>query len=228
MPWKRRPLRPRNLAQALNIADLRELARRRVPHFVFEYVEGGAEDEATLHANRRAFANWRLLPRTLIDTCARHTRAELFGRAAAAPLIIAPTGFNGMLSPEGDVALARGAATLGIPFTLSTFSTARLEDVATRAGGRLWLQLYVMKDRGPARELMRRAAAAGIRGPGIHHRCQRVRQPRMGPAQLPCARQAHAAQQARRAAPSALAARACSRTDCRASATSRRTCRRSR
>ena len=107
MPWKRRPVRPRNLAQALNIADLRELARRRVPHFVFEYVEGGAEDEATLHANRRAFAHWRLLPRTLIDTCARHTRTELFGAPAGAPLIIAPTGFNGMLSPEGDVALAR-------------------------------------------------------------------------------------------------------------------------
>jgi (S)-mandelate dehydrogenase len=161
VPWKRRPVRPRSLAQALNIADLRELARRRVPHFVFEYVEGGAEDEATLHANRRAFARWRLLPRTLIDTCARHTRVELFGHTAAAPLIIAPTGFNGMLSPEGDIALARGAAKLGIPFTLSTFSTARLEDVATRAGGRVWLQLYVMKDRGPARELIRRAAAAG-------------------------------------------------------------------
>jgi len=161
VPWKRHPVRPRRLAQALNIADLRELARRRVPHFVFEYVEGGSEDEATLHANRRAFAHWRLLPRTLIDTCARHTRVELFGRTAAAPLIIAPTGFNGMLSPEGDIALARGAAKLGIPFTLSTFSTARLEDVATRAGGRVWLQLYVMKDRGPARELIRRAAAAG-------------------------------------------------------------------
>jgi (S)-mandelate dehydrogenase len=161
VPWKRRPVRPRNLAQALNIADLRELARRRVPHFVFEYVEGGAEDEATLRTNRSAFEHWRLLPRTLIDTCARHTRTELFGRAAAAPLVIAPTGFNGMLSPEGDVALARAAATLGIPFTLSTFSTARLEDVAARAGGRPWLQLYVMKDRGPARELIRRAAAAG-------------------------------------------------------------------
>ena len=161
MPWKRRPARPRSLTQALNIADLRELARRRVPHFVFEYVEGGAEDEATLHANRRAFAAWRLLPRTLIDTCARDTRAQLFGRATAAPLIIAPTGFNGMLSPAGDVALARAAAALGIPFTLSTFATARLEDVASAAGGRLWLQLYVMKDRGPARELIRRAAAAG-------------------------------------------------------------------
>jgi (S)-mandelate dehydrogenase len=161
MPWKRRPFKRGALARALNIADLRERARRRVPHFIFEYVEGGAEDEATLRNNRAAFERWRLLPRTLIDTCARHIDVELFGRRASAPLLIAPTGFNGVLAPEGDVALARAAAQLGIPFTLSTFSTARLEDVASRAGGRLWFQLYVMKDRGIARDLIRRAAAAG-------------------------------------------------------------------
>jgi (S)-mandelate dehydrogenase len=161
MPWKRRTPQPRNVAQALTIADLRELARRRVPHFVFEYVEGGAEDEAALHANRSAFAQWRLLPRTLVDTCARHTRVELFGRSAAAPLIVAPTGFNGMLHPDADIALARAAVQLGIPFTLSTFSTARLEEVVRRAGGRVWQQLYVMKDRGVARDLIARAAAAG-------------------------------------------------------------------
>jgi (S)-mandelate dehydrogenase len=161
MPWKRRTPRPRNAAAALNVSDLRELAQRRVPHFVFEYVEGGAEDEATLRANRSEFARWRLVPRTLVDTCARHTRVELFGRTAAAPLIVAPTGFNGMLHPQGDIALARAAVQLGIPFTLSTFSTARLEEVARRAGGRLWQQLYVMKDRSVARDLIARAAAAG-------------------------------------------------------------------
>ena len=78
-----------------------------------------------------------------------------------APLIIAPTGLNGMLDPDGDVALARAAASINIPFTLSTFSTTRLEDVAARAGGRLWMQLYVMRERSSARELVRRAAAAG-------------------------------------------------------------------
>ncbi len=161
MPWKRRPYARGPLARALTIADLRERARRRVPHFAFEYLEGGAEDEATLHGNRTAFAHWRLVPRALIDTSARHTRTPLLGATAAAPLVIAPTGFNGMLYPHGDLVLARSAARLGIPFTLSTFATARLEDVARAAGGRLWLQLYVMKDRDIGRDLMRRAAAAG-------------------------------------------------------------------
>ena len=161
MPWKRRPFRKGCLTQALNIADLRELARRRVPHFAFEYVEGGAEDEATLALNRSAFRDWRLVPRTLIDTCARHLRSALFGQTLSAPLVLGPTGFNGILHADGDVALARAAARHGIPFTLSTFSTTRLEDVARRAGGHLWLQLYVLKDRAIARELIGRAAAAG-------------------------------------------------------------------
>jgi (S)-mandelate dehydrogenase len=161
VPWKRRALRRGPLTAALNIADLRALARRAVPHFAFEYVEGGAEDEATLAANRADFARWRLLPRTLIDTCARSLRTTLFGRELAVPLVVGPTGFNGILQAEGDVALARAAARHGIPFTLSTFSTVRMEDVARRAGGQLWLQLYVLKDRAIARGLMQRAAATG-------------------------------------------------------------------
>jgi (S)-mandelate dehydrogenase len=161
MPWQRRPFEGGPLARALNIADLRVLARQRVPHFAFEYVEGGAEDEATVRNNRAAFARWRLLPRTLVDTTTRSLGSTLFGRALAAPLIIAPTGLNGMLDPDGDVALARAAARLQIPFTLSTFSTTRLEDVAARAPGRLWLQLYVMRERASARDLLRRAAASG-------------------------------------------------------------------
>jgi (S)-mandelate dehydrogenase len=161
VPWKRRALRRGPLRRALNIADLRALAVRQVPHFAFEYVEGGAEDEATLQANRADFARWRLLPRTLIDTRARSLAATLFGRTLSAPLLVGPTGFNGILRADGDVALACAAARRGIPFTLSTFSTARLEDVARRAGGQLWLQLYVLKDRAIARDLMLRAAAAG-------------------------------------------------------------------
>lgn len=161
MPWQRRAFIRGTLAQALNIADLRAIARRRVPHFAFEYVEGGAEDEATLRNNREAFRRWRLLPRTLVDTTTRTLRSAVFGQPVGAPLVIAPTGLNGMLHPDGDVALARAAAQLKIPFTLSTFSTTRLEDVAARAGGRLWLQLYVMRERASARDLLRRAAAAG-------------------------------------------------------------------
>jgi (S)-mandelate dehydrogenase len=161
MPWKRRPFDGADLARALNIADLRAVARRRVPHFVFEYVEGGAEDEASLRCNRSSFEALRLVPQTLVDTSSRHLRTEILGRPAAAPLIIGPTGLNGMLHADGDIGLARAAAHLGIPFTLSTMSTTRLEDVAKQAGGRLWMQLYVMKNRAAPEDIMTRAAAAG-------------------------------------------------------------------
>ena len=159
MAWQRRPFRGSDIARALNVADLREVARRRLPRFVFEYVDGGAEDEVTLRGNRAAFERLRLLPRTLIDTAARHQRTQILAAEAPAPMVIAPTGFNGMLYPQGDLALARVAARRGIPFTLSTVSTVRLEDVAKSAGGRLWMQLYVMKDRAIARDIMQRAAA---------------------------------------------------------------------
>ena len=162
MPWKRRLFDGRDFARALNIADLRAVARRRVPHFVFEYVEGGAEDEATLRCNRSAFESLKWVPRTLVDTSNRSLKTEVLGRSAAAPLVIAPTGLNGMLHAEGDIGLARAAARLGIPFTLSTMSTTRLEDVAKQAGGRLWMQLYVMKNRAVAEDIMARASAAGF------------------------------------------------------------------
>ena len=162
MPWKRpRRFPGRRPASAINIADLREIARRRVPGFVFEYVEGGAEDEATLRRNRAALQALAFEPRTLVDTRDRSLRTRVLGEECAAPLAIAPTGLNGMLHPEGDLALARAAASCGIPYTLSTFSTARLEDVAAKAGGRLWMQLYVMKNRAIAEDIMQRAAAAG-------------------------------------------------------------------
>jgi (S)-mandelate dehydrogenase len=161
MPWQRRPFSGRDLSRVLNIADLREVARRRIPHFVFEYVEGGAEDEMTLRCNRRAFRELSFVPQTLVDTTARSQKIELFGRSAAAPIIVAPTGMNGMVCREGDVALARAAASLGIPFCLSTVSTMRLEDVAATAGGRLWMQLYVTRERAVPENIMQRADAAG-------------------------------------------------------------------
>jgi (S)-mandelate dehydrogenase len=161
MPWKRRPFRRGTLARARNIADLRELAIRQVPGLAFEYVEGGAEDESTLRTNRSAFEALRLLPQTLVDTSRRHLGTTILGAPSLAPLVIAPTGLNNMLHPGGDLALARAAARRGIPFTLSSLSTTRLEEVARQAGGRLWMQLYVLKDRAIARDLMQRAAAAG-------------------------------------------------------------------
>ncbi len=162
MPWQRRPFSSRDIARVINIADLREIARRRIPGLAFEYVEGGSEDENTLRCNRQAFDSLSFVPQTLVDTTARNHRIELFGRSSAAPLIIAPTGMNGILQRDGDLALARAAAAVGIPFCLSTVSTTRIEDVATSAGGRLWMQLYVMRDRAVAENIMKRADDAGF------------------------------------------------------------------
>jgi (S)-mandelate dehydrogenase len=161
VPWQRHRFTSRDIARALNIADLRDIARRRIPGFAFEYVESGAEDEATLRGNRTAIERLRFVPRTLIDTSARHQRTAILGQIANAPLVIAPTGLNGLLHPDGDVTLARAAARLGVPYTLSTVSTTRLEDVARRAGGRLWMQLYVVTDRAVARDILQRGGAAG-------------------------------------------------------------------
>jgi len=147
--------------RALSIMELREIARRRIPEFAFEYVEGGAEDESTLSRNRAVFETIRFVPPTLVDTRSRHQRTELFGRQMAAPLIVAPTTLNGMLYRRGDIALARAAAAAGVPFTLATFSNARLEDVAAEAGGRLWMQLYLMQRREISHDVVTRAANAG-------------------------------------------------------------------
>jgi len=151
----------RNFRRALSIDELRGVARRAVPNFTFEYVEGGAEDERALAWNRKALEAIRFVPNTLVDTSARHQRVSLFGQEIAAPLIIAPTGLNGMLRYRGDLALARAAAATGIPFTLSTVSNMRLAEVAKEAGGRLWMQLYVMQDRAVARDILQRAEQAG-------------------------------------------------------------------
>ncbi|HYM33947.1 MAG TPA: alpha-hydroxy acid oxidase [Steroidobacteraceae bacterium] len=151
----------KNFRRALSIEELRVIGRRRVPNFVFEYVEGGADDEVTLQWNRATLNAIQLTPNTLVDTSARQQRTTLFGREMNAPLIVAPTGLNGMLQHRGDVALARAAAAAGLPFTLSTVSNVRLEEVAAEATGRLWMQLYVLKDRKIAQDIVERADRAG-------------------------------------------------------------------
>jgi (S)-mandelate dehydrogenase len=151
----------KDFRRVLSIEDLRSIARRRVPNFAFEYLEGGADDEATLKWNRAALEAIRLAPNTLINTSTRQQRTTLFGQELATPLVIAPTGLNGMLRNRGDVALARAAAATGIPFTLSTVSNVRLEEVASEAKGRLWMQLYVLKDRKIAEDILTRAERSG-------------------------------------------------------------------
>jgi (S)-mandelate dehydrogenase len=161
MALRRKLYSGRNFRRALSIEELRCIARKSVPHFAFEYVECGAEDEVTLRWNRSVFEAIRFVPSTLVDTTARHQRIELFGSEARAPLIIAPTAMNGIQHYRGDAALARAAAKTGIPFCLSTFSNIRLEELAAKVDGRLWMQLYVMKDRAIARDVIGRADRAG-------------------------------------------------------------------
>ena len=147
--------------RAICIDELRNMARQRLPNFVFEYVDGGSEDESSLKHNRAVFESRRFVPNTLVDTGAREQRIRLFGRESNSPFVIAPTGLNGLLHHRGDMALARVAAEAGIPFTLSTVSNLRLEEVAKEVDGRQWMQLYVMKDRGIARDIIARADKAG-------------------------------------------------------------------
>ncbi|HTB69268.1 MAG TPA: alpha-hydroxy acid oxidase [Steroidobacteraceae bacterium] len=161
MGWHRRRYSGRNLERAVTIADLRERAMRRVPGFVFEYVEGGSDDEFALRNNREAFEAWQFVPSTLVNTASRHQRVALFGKEIASPLIVGPTGGNGVLQPRGDRSLARAAAAAGVPFCLSTMASMRLETVPKEAGGRLWMQLYVTHNRQSAEDIVARADAAG-------------------------------------------------------------------
>ncbi len=149
-------------AGALNIADLRAAAQRRLPKALFEYVDRGAEDEVALGANRAALGTLKLRPRVLRDVAARSTESTLFGQPMNLPIAVAPTAVAGLLWHDGDVLSARAAVAAGIPYTLSTFSVTALERVAKAApGGRLWFQLYVSNDRDHMRALVGRARDAG-------------------------------------------------------------------
>ena len=147
--------------QAVNIDELRQIAKRRLPRFVFDYVDGGSEDERTLAGNRAAFERLRWRPRTLVDVSARSTATTLLGRAAQMPAIVGPTGLNGLDWRDGDLALARATAAAGLPFAMSTVCMSYIEDIAREASSGLWLQAYVFRERAITDRLIARAAAAG-------------------------------------------------------------------
>lgn len=146
----------------INVDEFRTLARRRLPRRVFDYVDGGAEDERGLRRNRAAFERIAFLPQRLVDVSQRDLSTKLLGQTIAAPLLIAPTGMNGLVWPNGDVALARAARRAGIPFVMSTAANVSLERLAGEAGGELWYQLYVLH-RDLTDSLVDRAARAGYR-----------------------------------------------------------------
>jgi (S)-mandelate dehydrogenase len=149
------------LSRAVNIEDLRRLAKRRLPRSVFDFFDGGAEDETTLRDNRAAFERVRLLPKVLVDVRQVDTGVDLFGVRANLPMAIAPTGAIGAGRNGADLMLARAARAAGIPYTLATPATNSIEEIADQAGGRLWFQLYLLKNRDFRMKLVARAKAAG-------------------------------------------------------------------
>ncbi len=149
------------LDAARSIADLRRLAQQRLPRALFDFYDGGAEDETTLRANRQAFENQGLRPRVLVDVAQVDLSTQILGAAAALPLAIAPTGAPGFGWPGADIAIAQAAAAMGIPYTLSSSGTTSIEALARAAPGRLWFQAYVLRDRPYFEQMIRRAEAAG-------------------------------------------------------------------
>ncbi len=142
------------------IEDLRHVARNRVPRAFFDYADGGSYSEQTLRANRTDLEAIKLRQRILVDVSNRTTATTIIGEPVSLPLALAPIGLCGMQHGDGEILACRAAQAAGIPFTLSTMSICSIEDVAAAVDKPFWFQLYVMKDRGFARSLIERAAAA--------------------------------------------------------------------
>ncbi len=150
----------RRLSRAADVSDLRRIAKRRLPHGVFDYIDGAAEDERTVVANTEAYRRRTFKPRVLRDVSQVDPSTTLLGRRIPLPLVLAPTGFARIADPEGELAVARAAARAGVPYTLSTIGTRSIEEIAAVSDGPKWFQLYVFKDRGLTKELVERAKAA--------------------------------------------------------------------
>ena len=149
--------------QAYSVAAMRELARRQLPRAVFDFVDGGAEDEIVTGRNESAFDDLSLLPQPLRGTTRRDQALELFGKKLSGPVIIGPTGMTGMLWPRGEVEAARAAAAAGTVYTASHGAAVKLEDVAREVpGGSLWMQIFPYKDRNLTQSFAERAHAAGF------------------------------------------------------------------
>ncbi|EFJ76635.1 alpha-hydroxy acid oxidase [Rothia dentocariosa] len=151
------------LEKALTIYDLRKIAKRRTPAAAFDYTDGAAEGEFSMNRARQAFEDIEFHPGVLTDVSTVDTTTEVLGGTSAMPFGIAPTGFTRLMQTEGEIAGAGAAGAAGIPFTLSTLGTTSIEDVrAADPDGRLWFQLYVMREREISYGLVERAAKAGF------------------------------------------------------------------
>ncbi|MGH1558502.1 alpha-hydroxy-acid oxidizing protein [Caulobacter segnis] len=146
---------------ATSIEDFRRAARRRLPRFLFDYIDGGSGDELTLRGNVADLAGLALRQRVLRDVGGVDLGASLFGRPLAAPIVLGPVGLSGMYARRGEVQAARAAAARGLPFCLSTVSVCALDEVAAASPAPIWFQLYVIRDRAFMRDLIARAKYEG-------------------------------------------------------------------
>ncbi len=151
------------LEKAASIDDLRRLAKRRLPRFAFDFIDGGAETERNLARNREAFETIVLKPRMLINVSSIETTVSLFGQDYGVPFGMAPVGFLDMAWPGSDLAMARLAAEKRFPLSVSTAASTTLEEIAEAAQGFVWFQMYVSRDETFVDDLLARAKAAGYR-----------------------------------------------------------------
>jgi L-lactate dehydrogenase (cytochrome) len=151
----------RRLERCVSVDDMRRIARRRLPRGVFDYIDGGAEDERSLARNVDAFGRYQFEPRVLRDVSDLDTSTTLLGRSIRMPLIIAPTGYTRIADSQGELAVARAAQRAGIPYSLSTMGTRSIEEVASVSDADKWFQIYTWRDRPLVEELVGRAKAAG-------------------------------------------------------------------
>ncbi|MGE4651454.1 MAG: alpha-hydroxy acid oxidase, partial [Myxococcota bacterium] len=151
----------RRLARCASVNDLRDTARRRLPRGVFDYIEGAAEDERSAERNVTGFEQLGFRPRVLREVGETDCATTLLGRPLPLPLVLSPTGFARIANQQGELAVARAAARMGLPYCLSTLSTRSIEEVAEVSSGPRWFQVYAWRDRGLVREMVERAGAAG-------------------------------------------------------------------
>ena len=144
-----------------SVATLRRIAQKRLPRPIFDFIDGGAEDEDTLRQNESAFSDWELLPKPLNGAAKRDLSTSLFGHTLSSPLLIGPTGLAGLFWPQGEVAAANAASDYGTVYCLSHGSVCTLEQLAKMHQGLKWMQVFIYKDRGFTRELATRAHASG-------------------------------------------------------------------
>jgi (S)-mandelate dehydrogenase len=152
---------PSRLSDVYNLHDLRDLARRRLPRAIFDYVDRGSEDDVAVKNNRAALDRLKIRPRTCMDVSRRDLSVTLFGKPRRMPVIIAPTGGAGLVWLHAEIALARAAAKAGIPITIATAATVPMETIAAEATSGYWQQLYLWDDRSLSHQIIERANAAG-------------------------------------------------------------------